>query len=462
MNENEFDKKIGEKLKGFERTPSMHIFNKVLETRQENKKALFWNNLFNSNLFWATLAILLVSTWSFISYNPNSQTKTAFNTADPAHKQSVNQLSKNKDEKEENATNFSKESLSQDRLNENIAYTNDASRSNGSKELGKAQLVKYPIQKKISNSNSTSDLEDKKQKSIADWLEMEKEEGVYAERYDRILLSHNLRFKKISEIFNRNTDLVPNDFEKISPDKPYPSRKNPMDRRLKEIEIVGGIGTWVQSLDGMTLQGFEETNKIQSSLQIRTRFEIASNWNILAGIGFWNRNADYTVNQTWQNTFLEIDTVKGFIIDPISGPKEIIKYDTSSVTQTINRNEQGHNSYMLMSVPLALEYQKTLGRGKLYLHSGVMFNLYQRDNATWYASPNDNLQRYSGNSKQYSKSIHLSYFTGLGYTYALSPKLSWSNEIQGFLIQTQNNPIGKLEGSKIYTLGLQTGIRIRL
>jgi hypothetical protein len=461
MNENEFDKKIGEKLKGFERTPSMHIFNKVLETRQNNKKAMFWNNLFNSNLFWATLAVLLISTWSFISYNPNSLESETLNIANTTHEKSPSQTSKNI---VADLTTLSKETTPKDRFNENenIAQSKEEAHFIGSKEIGNVLKGKSNTTKNISNINSINKTEDNTQKSIADWIEMEKVEGVKTEKYDRVLLSHNLRFRNISEIFHRNTDFALNNFEKTNKETPYPSRKNPTDRRLKEIEIVGGIGTWVQSLDGIILQGFEETNKLQSSLQIRTRYEIASNWNILAGIGFWNRNADYTVNQTWQNTYLEIDTVKGFIIDPISGPKEIIKYDTSSVTQTINRNENGNNTYLLMSVPLALEYQKQLGRGKLYLHSGVMFNLHQRDNATWYASPNENLQRYSGNSKQYSKSFHLSYFTGLGYTYVLSPKLSWSNEIQGFLIQTQNNPIGKLEGSKIYTLGLQTGIRIRL
>lgn len=459
MTENEFDKTIGEKLKSFERAPSMHIFNKVLETRQKNKKALFWNKLFNSNMFWATLAIFLVSTWSFISYNPNHQSKETFAANMTTINQKVNPFS---NEKLAIDKTVNEESSSHSRLKENVAQNEKVTHSIGTKELSNPSKLKSNNSKNLANSHSYSKKSDKTPASIASWIGNDNKEEYSTEKYERISLLHDLKFRHMSEVFNRNTDLVLHYFEKTPIDLPSPRRKSLTDRRLREIEIVGGIGTWLQTLDGIMLQGFEESNKIQTNLQIRTRYELTSNWNILAGIGFWNRNADYTINQSWQDTYIEIDTVKGFIIDPISGPKEITKYDTSTITQTINRNEQGRNTYLLMSVPLALEYQKQLGRGKLYFHSGVMFNLHQKDNATWYAAPNDNLQRYSGNSKQYSKSFHLSYFTGLGYTYVISPKISWSNEIQGFLIQTQNNPIGKLEGSKIYTLGLQTGIRIRL
>lgn len=459
MTENEFDKTIGEKLKSFERTPSMHIFNKVLETRQKNKKALFWNKLFNSNMFWTTLAILLLSTWSFISYNPNLQIKKTFaaNNSNINHK--VNPFS---NEKLAIDKTVNKETSKHSRLKENVALNENITHSIDTKEFTNPLSLKSNHTKNLSNANSLSKEIDKTPASIASWIGNDDKEESSTEKYEKISLLHDLEFRKMSEVFNRNKGLVLNFFEKKTTDFPNPKIKNPTDRRLREIEIVGGIGTWLQTLDGIMLQGFEETNKVQTNLQVRTRFELTSNWNILAGIGFWNRNADYTINQSWEDTYIEIDTVKGFIIDPISGPKEITKYDTSSITQTINRNEQGRNTYLLMSVPIALEYQKQLGRGKVYVHSGVMFNLHQKDNATWNAEPNDNLQRYSGNSKQYSKSFHLSYFTGLGYTYVISPKISWSNEIQGFLIQTQNNPIGKLEGSKIYTLGLQTGIRIRL
>lgn len=112
------------------------------------------------------------------------------------------------------------------------------------------------------------------------------------------------------------------------------------------------------------------------SFMLRAGYNINSNLSVRTGLSFTKLNENYTFNQPYQVTEIQNRQVTGYVVDPISGPKQV----TYTVQDTIQRTEYqemtGKNSYRFLDIPVFANYS-VFGNSYLnvYASAGMYVNL---------------------------------------------------------------------------------------
>lgn len=112
------------------------------------------------------------------------------------------------------------------------------------------------------------------------------------------------------------------------------------------------------------------------SFMFRAGYDINKNLSVRTGLAFTRLNESMKFNQPYQVTEIQNRQVTGYVVDPISGPKQV----TYTVQDTIQRTEYtevtGKNSYSFLDIPVFANYTVFGNRFlNVYASAGMYVNL---------------------------------------------------------------------------------------
>ncbi|MCO6495420.1 MAG: hypothetical protein J5I91_07075 [Bacteroidetes bacterium] len=478
MNENNFEEFVKKQFENFEIKPSTGLMEKIFDKRLGRRKDSTF--IYNSKAIALLLVGLILSgSWIFINSKKNNsksvKEKTVFeNSINIANANKKNTLRKPHTIKSENPS---------DNTNQNQAYSQEKlEKKNVIEESSDHSYIsqkKHPISKSsnedkthqrpiskssIENiiSNTTKENEDK-------YLLVNNIDEINARTQElsrgRILRTSSLYYQLPLRTL-KNTFYPTLSLEKafIKPEDlryspiPYkrPRRLYASSIWLKEMEINLGVGKWFVHNQ---LDQFNEASPFSISANIRTRFKINEQFNVISGVNYLYRNSSVNYNRTNNKEILSIDTIHGFIIDPGAPPIPIVRYDSSFYTITEYYHGTGQNEYHRFSLPIGVEYNTYFGKNLIYINGGILITLTTYDRGRWIEDNNQEIKMFNGKSNQISSSLNSGYFMGLGYGYTIIPELIWIIESDFSVWNFKSNPLGNKAKTRILNVGLNTGVR---
>jgi len=209
----------------------------------------------------------------------------------------------------------------------------------------------------------------------------------------------------------------------------------------------------------------DSAEKLQLSYSALMRINLFINRNVFinTGISFSQRKEKFSIEHKWETIEDYIDSSKFItIIDPFEGNTIYKTYDTLDYVRTQKEVLNHHLTMTFVDIPAMIGYKWLGKKAGIAVQGGVIFNLLfkQKGSLADFTYTANDINQASQNP--FNTNAGLSIAGGLSSNYKLSDKLDLLIEPHTrYILKPINNSAYPLQ-QKLFTYGLNVGIRLKL
>jgi len=503
MNNNNFEKKIADKLNSFEVQPSADLFDNIMAARTSKAKTVGFGSFKKGILAISALALVSIAVLYFkdskesLSHVANNEVQASvqFNENEMS-----GDLSKNSNTNPNKQFNENLESNQMTSFKEtaiNLPKSNDLkqvakTRSNGL-GLKNAKFIEDAIREnsnKSANSNTNNSnlkngnkietttlflddgtniyeryfANDNKNKPSINSEQHNKNSHLYvydsedALLLDKVWFNINMAkwFKKFNFKYSKEEVLMVNYLAKMPKKKQVNIKRKAISMDVFGSAIVSKSHA-MNSEQATNLNGLNSISFSQA-LGARIHFPIKKQWSAFSGLSFLNQNTRFKGTFSEFQQEVKTNDITSYINDPIRGVIPVHTIDTQYLTNNIKHNVDLKNRYTIFQIPIGLTYNVGFGALELGLNGSAVANFTTMSKGKTFKAINLNNEPFNSGKKYFN----LGAAFGVAAAYKISPhiKILLEPSIQIFNVSAlkANNNINE----RVFNKQLNIGIRYQL
>lgn len=502
MNNNNFEKKITDKLSNFEVQPSADLFDNIMDARASKAKTVVFGPFKKGILVISALTLISIA---YLYFKDNKETvpNVAINEVQSSAKSNKAEMSRNFNEnpisnpnKPLNETSESKQMASVKESSVNLPSNNNLkqiakTRSNGlnskkAEVLGSVNSEKTNVNANSKNNNKLVNntningksqlLDDgtniyeryfsgeNKNKPSINSEKHNKSSHLYVyDSEDAILLDkvwYNINMARWFKKFNFK--YAKEEIPMVSYVAQMPKKKHVnIKRKAISMDIFGSAivskSHAMNSEQAINLNGLSSM-AFSQAVGARFHFSLIKQWSAFSGLSFLNQNTRFKGTFSEFQQVVKINNITTYINDPIRGVIPVQTIDTQYLTNNIKHNVDVKNRYTIFQIPIGLTYNVGYGALELGLNGSAVANFTTMSKGKVFKAVSLNNETFNSGKKFFN----LGAAFGVAAAYKISPhiKILLEPSIQIFNVSAlkANNNINE----RMFNKQLNIGIRYQL